>query len=341
MVAGVGYVPTVPRRTNDFQELITLLVQIIGEDRATPSAMVRSKVPGVRKREVDIRVEAEVDGLPAYIGIEVSESKSRAKSVEWVERMYGKHKHLATSKLVLVSSSGFSKGALALAEHYGIGAITPGEVTPGFVGEIVNNLDNLWLETLNFTAEKVFFRIDPPIGDLGLPVEVRPDIWASMAVCRADSTPVFSVGELVTYWVREKIDVSQIALDGIGEEKRFNLVQPGPVIINGEPIFLLGSIPPEPQTVRRITRFEIDGKLDVSGTEMPLRHGHFDGTNYSNSTAVLDGLKFHWAITEGEDGKQRIGTRIAPVDAPLNAQTYRSDDGSIRMSRVPEGESDA
>ena len=104
-----------PRRTNDFQELITLLVQTIGEDRAIPSAMVRSKVPGVRKREVDIRVQAEVDGLPVYIGIEVSESKSRRKTVEWVERMYGKHEHLSTSKLVLVSSSGFTKDALKLA----------------------------------------------------------------------------------------------------------------------------------------------------------------------------------------------------------------------------------
>lgn len=67
---------------------------------------------------------------------------------------------------------------------------------------------------------------------------------------------------------------------------------------------------------------------------MPLKHRHFDGTNYANSTAVLDGLKFHWAVAEGEGGK-RVGTRIAPVDAPINAQTYRSDDMSIRMSRVP------
>ena len=148
----------VPRRTTDFQELITLLVQTLGEDRATPSAMVRSKVPGVGKREVDIRVQNEVDGLPVYIGFEVSESKSRPKTVEWVERMRGKHEHLSTSKLVLVSSSGFTKGALKLAEYYEIEAITPGEVWPGFVGEIVNNLTSFWLETLNFTAEEATIR---------------------------------------------------------------------------------------------------------------------------------------------------------------------------------------
>jgi hypothetical protein len=71
---------------------------------------------------------------------------------------------------------------------------------------------------------------------------------------------------------------------------------------------------------------------------MPLKHGHFDGTNYSNGTAVLDDLKFHWAVTEGEDGT-RIGTRIAPVDNPTSAQTYRSE-GGTRMVRVPEGRSD-
>jgi hypothetical protein len=330
----------VPQRTNDFQELITLLVQTIGEDRAKPTAMVMSKVPGVRKREVDIRVEVEVDGLPVYIGIEVSESKSRRKTVEWVERMHGKHEHLFTSKLVLVSSSGFTKDALKLAEYYDIKAITPGEVTPGFVGEIVNNLTRLWLETLNFTAEKVLFVVDPPIGEPGLPVEVHPDIWASVVVCRADSTPLCGVGELVTHWVRSKIDVGQEALqDAAGEKKQFTLVQPGPVVINGGPIFLFGGDDPEPsKTLRHITRFEIVGKLDVSETEMPLKHGHFDGTNYSNGTAVLDDLKFHWAVTEGEDGK-RIGTRIAPVDNPTSAQTYRSE-GGTRMVRVPEGRPD-
>lgn len=324
-----------PGRTNDFQELITLLVQTLGEDRATPSAMVRSKVPGVGKREIDIRVETEVDGLPMYIGIEASASKSRRKSVEWVERMRGKHEHLSTSKLVLVSSSGFTKGALALADYYDIKAVTPGEVTPGFVGEIVNNLTSMWLEVLHFTAEKVFFRLDPPTS---LPVEVRPDIWSSVGIYDADSVLLGSAAQLVTYWVREMIDPSLVDLSDVEdkEEKRFNLVQADPVV-NGGPIFVLGAEDPEPakHTTRYITRFEIDGRLGVTGTEMPLTHGHFDGANFSSSTAVLNGLKFHWAIIETEDSK-RMGTRIAPVDDPLNAQTYRSD-GGTKMVRVPEG----
>jgi hypothetical protein len=72
-----------PRRTNDFQELITLLTQIIGKDVAKPSVELPSKVTG-RKREVDIVAQGEVSGHPVLIGIECSASKERAKSVEWV-----------------------------------------------------------------------------------------------------------------------------------------------------------------------------------------------------------------------------------------------------------------
>ena len=66
---------------------------------------------------------------------------------------------------------------------------------------------------------------------------------------------------------------------------------------------------------------------------MPLKHGHFDGTNYSNATAELEDLRFDWVVTEGEDGK-RIGTRVAPVNDSINAQTYRSDRGT-RMVQSP------
>jgi hypothetical protein len=329
----------VPGRTNDFQELITLLVQTLGEDRATPSAMVRSKVPGVRKREIDIRVEAEVDGLPVYIGIEASASKSRRKSVEWVERMNGKHDHLATSKLVLVSSSGFTKGALALAEYYGIKAITPGDVTPGFVGEIVNNLTSLWLETLNFKADETTIQFDPPIDSPEGPLSqltLPPPAW-SAALYRPDSAELGTVGQMIDAALHN-LDLSE-QNPSAGKANRFTITKDDPPqTAEGEPVFLHGGNGVEPNSLRRITRIEIVGKVDVNGVEMPLKHGHLDGVNYSNATAVLDDLKFHWAVVEGDDG-QRIGTRVAPVDDPMNAHSYRSE-GGTRMTRVPEGSSD-
>jgi len=332
----------VPGRTNDFQELITLLVQTIGEDRATPSAMVRSKVPGVGKREVDIRVEAEVDGHPIYIGIEVSASKSRKKTVEWVERMQGKHTHLSTSKLVLVSSSGFTKAGLALAAHYGIDAITPGEVTPGFVGEIVNNLKSFWLERLDFTAEETTVYFDPPIDSPEGPLDhftFPREAWG-VHVGTADESVASSVGEMVGAALHN-LDLSKGNLHDLapGEGVPFNSEHDGPVTIAGEPLFLRGGSGVEPHSLRRITKVDIGGKLNKAGIEMPLQHGEFDGSHYSNGAVVLGDHKFHSAVVEGEDGP-RFGMRVAPVDKPLDARSYRGRGSGKKLVIVPEGSSD-
>ena len=116
----------VPARTNDFQELVTVLTEILGKDKTTPSAMLPDlAVPGA-SREVDICAEGEVAGHKVLVGIECRASK-RPQTVEWVEAMHGKHSHLPTSKLVLVSSSGFSRNALKLAEFLKVKAIAPGE----------------------------------------------------------------------------------------------------------------------------------------------------------------------------------------------------------------------
>jgi hypothetical protein len=214
---------------------------------------------------------------------------------------------------VLVSSSGFTKGALALAAHYGIDAATPGEVTPGFVGEIVNNLTSLWLETLNFTAEETTIHFEPPIdspqGPLGhLPLP--PQGWG-VSVRRADATEICALGQLIDYWLHD-LDLSEGQLrQASGKGNQFKIETTSP-LADGEPMFLHGGNGVEPNSLRRITQVDILGKLDVSGIEMPLKYGHYDGTDYSSGTAVLDDLKFHWAVTEGEDGK-RVGTRIAPV----------------------------
>jgi len=67
--------------------------------------------PLVGEREVDIVVEAEADGDPVVISLEVNE-RGRAAPVDWVEQQIEKHRRLPTNKLVLVSRAGFSRKAL-------------------------------------------------------------------------------------------------------------------------------------------------------------------------------------------------------------------------------------
>ncbi|MGV7671479.1 restriction endonuclease [Mycobacterium kansasii] len=66
----------------------------------------------------------------------------RPQNVQWVEQARTKFDDLGANVKILVSSSGFTKTALAKAARLGIKTITTGEVTPEFVGKVVNSADS-------------------------------------------------------------------------------------------------------------------------------------------------------------------------------------------------------
>ncbi|OBI08551.1 hypothetical protein A5714_01905 [Mycobacterium sp. E2462] len=313
-----------PRRSNDFQELITALTQILGKDVATPSAMLPDNaLPGVH-REVDICAEGEVSGHKVIVGIECRASTSkrpRPQTVEWVEAMHGKHSHLSTNKLVLVSSSGFTANALKLAEFLNIKAITPEEVTPGFVGRVVNNLDSVWSKQFSFTPETMTVVFEPPItyadGVSADRVDLFPILHAY--IHRGDSTVLCQAGELLAH-IMSNINMDQpVFADATGEETHFTLDQEHPRA-NDEPVYLIGGDEaPVPQTLRRITLIEITGKVKAHVVEVPLKHGQYDGTPYSTGTAVVGDDTFHWVITEGDEGP-RMGVRVLNANSPTTGQ---------------------
>ncbi|MGV0603940.1 hypothetical protein [Mycolicibacterium sp. XJ1904] len=329
-----------PRRTNDFQDLITLLTQIIGKDVAKPSVELPSKITG-KKREVDIVVEGEVSGHRVLIGIECSAPKRRPNTVEWVERMYGKHSHLPTQKLVLVSSTGFTADALKLAAFHDIEAITPGEVTEGFVGKIVNNLKSLRLETLDAVIDTITVVVDPPIGGQVDRVPFTREQWA-LAIVRKDKTEVCALGQLANTLLRS-LDLSRDEFRDIESGSPYEMAH-GNLLDNGEPVFLHGheptaaasdgTDPGEPATEERLYRIvEIINTMtfQVRGVDMPLSHGSYRESNYSSGKAVVGDREFHWAFTESADGDVESATRISPIDDPMAGQFYRSDSTGKRM----------
>ena len=108
-----------PKRTNEFQRLITLLTaSLAGQARVIESAMLLDKV-NEEQREVDILVVAEAGGYNVQIGIEVI-SWARPADTPWIEKMRAKHENLPTDKLILVSKCGFYEPARRKAEFYGI-----------------------------------------------------------------------------------------------------------------------------------------------------------------------------------------------------------------------------
>lgn len=112
-----------PRRTNDFQELIALLHQQMAPSGATvtESEMVLDKATG-DVREVDITIQYEIAGIPITIAIECRDHK-RPADVLWIEQLMGKFLNRAT-RIVAVSRSGFTPQALEKAAAVGIETMT-------------------------------------------------------------------------------------------------------------------------------------------------------------------------------------------------------------------------
>jgi len=97
-----------PKRTNALQKAIKLVEEYKGNFlELRESAMLRDRYTGV-DREVDILLQGEINTHLINVAIEVRDRK-RPADTPWVEQMISKHNSLPTDKLILVSSSGFTR----------------------------------------------------------------------------------------------------------------------------------------------------------------------------------------------------------------------------------------
>lgn len=113
-----------PKRTNDFQNLIASIYKQIVPDggKVTESGMVYD-VEAKILREVDILVEYRYLHHNFKIAIECRE-RSRKDSVEWIDSLVGKSKSLLVNKVVAVSKKGFARSAKNKAAANNIDTLT-------------------------------------------------------------------------------------------------------------------------------------------------------------------------------------------------------------------------
>jgi len=103
-----------PQRSNLFQRLVLVLHEALAPEwNVTESKMLLDRASG-ELREVDIVASKLVMGHEMLLCIECRDH-GRPADVTWVDSMAQKHTDLPTSKLVLWSSSGFTRGAKAKA----------------------------------------------------------------------------------------------------------------------------------------------------------------------------------------------------------------------------------
>lgn len=114
---------------------------------------INDKVTG-QPREVDILVEYQLGTVPIKIIIECRDRKS-IQDTQWIEQIATKANDLNVNKVIAVSSSKFSKPAIAKANHYGIEARLLEEVDTDTIAEWwkVNHLEFLQRKFLIIAAQ--------------------------------------------------------------------------------------------------------------------------------------------------------------------------------------------
>jgi hypothetical protein len=112
-----------PKRSNDFQKLVTLINGCLKTSgKVEESALLIDRLTG-DEREVDVFISSSIGDYAVNVSVEVID-RGRKADLSWIDAMHGKHAHLPTDKLVLVSRSGFTRPAIKKAADLGIEVIS-------------------------------------------------------------------------------------------------------------------------------------------------------------------------------------------------------------------------
>lgn len=290
-----------PKRTNNFQKIVFLVKKHAAEGATvTESKLLQDNITGA-DREVDICIESSVAGHCVTVSIECRDH-SRKASVQWVEEMKSKHERLSTNALVLVSSSGFSKEAIAVARTYGIETVTLSDLNDSSAEKLFGNTSSLWSKVFTLSPTKVVIRVQQ-IGKLPAEnVVASPDniIYDHMG------NQLLNVKKLVEYLLHTEYVVRKYGQMGNESHKGFEVRWEPAKDSNGNPLCLqkLYSL-----VLRPIEYVQIIGSCSFEISEFPLKN------------VALGDVRVAWATGE-----------FLGKEALLVASKNRSDETKISIT---------
>jgi len=163
-----------PKRSNPFQELVTLIQEALVPTGATvtPSAMVPGRTSG-NLREIDVLVETAVGPYAIKIAVEAKD-EGRKLDVTKIETIIGKYRGsgaLQVNKIIVVARNGFTQEARTRAQDEDIDLLTLNEAKLCPWCRFV-----LQSFQLNFSPMPIGFELEPE-----LPKAVLESQWMTQA----------------------------------------------------------------------------------------------------------------------------------------------------------------
>jgi hypothetical protein len=185
-----------PARSNDFQALVTLIERQLHDATTvtlTESKQLRDGETG-RLRELDVVIEARVGTRTVVIAVECRD-RSRPASVQWIDELLGKYDRLPVDRVVAVSRSGFTKGALAKAALVGIETLSLEAAATVSWPSLIGRLTEVHIDAhLALTARAVTLLFAPPLPESELP---QPSDVPSCVLVDPDGNEQGTVAEYV------------------------------------------------------------------------------------------------------------------------------------------------
>lgn len=293
-----------PKRTNAFQQVVTILHQhLAGDATVEESVMLTDRVTGDEK-EVDTVIRSEVAGYEMVLGIEATKQKA---SRPWVESMIEKHRNLPTNRLVLVAERGASRPSYRYAESAGAALIVPEQLTGDDpVYQVVNRLESIWPKGIALTPDKaeIVVRRDGELVAFG--EDAPPDLEVFLADGRSVGTPqsLFN-GAFENDFPRmaEMIGLANITED---RDEYFVMIFTDPdshwTHPHIDPPLPLCLKWTETSELRPIARIQFSGRAVVQVAEVRLTHRRFQDTAVAYGEAQIGGHDALFVVSEDEKG---------------------------------------
>jgi hypothetical protein len=281
------------------------------------SAMLRNRVTD-QPREVDVVLTQRVGGYDVTVSIEARASDRKA-TVEWVERMIGKHQDLPTSSLVLISESGFTGAARELATTKGVTTVAPADLDGDDDSlKAIRDLDAVWGKVSSMTPVDLNLYVRLPDGSGAMfPCGPALDLFLE------DGTWVGRTGDLA----RAVLGASQRALitkldignAEDGETRTFTMCVDGPfeVKLAGAPSGLNVCARYEetdPFEFHVIGRVDIEVQMTVRVGEIPIDAKSFDGVAVAFGQGSIGDEEAQIIISEGPNGSKSGTFRMRDAD---------------------------
>jgi hypothetical protein len=170
-------------------------------------------------------------------------------------------------------------------------------VTPGFIGEIVDNIDRVWVKKVAYTPTGTRFWVEVPGGDR-IPVDRDHD----EELYFSDGSTAMTAKEIALRILQNVGSNHPAIRDAVTGEAPFEVAGEKP-LLGDKALYVKLPVDGQDPILAPIASVLVVGRAAIEVVEMPLTHGGYDGANYSAGEAELgDQSIVSWAVVERGDG---------------------------------------